>query len=79
MKAMGYQTDMRTPKQLIDGRWIIKKAKRQKIDAFELQRWRKLLRVPWNARSNQLIPKEIISTEGVNNNNNSAGQHEDSR
>ena len=38
----------------------IKKAERQRIDAFELWCWRRLLRVPWTARrSNQLIPKEI--------------------
>ena len=40
--------------------WTIKKAKRQRIDAFELWCWRRLLRVPWTARrSNQSIPKEI--------------------
>ena len=40
--------------------WIIKKAKRQRIDAFELWCWRRLLRVPWTARrSNQSILKEI--------------------
>ena len=40
--------------------WIIKKAEHQKIDAFELWCWRRLLRVPWTARrSNQSIPKEI--------------------
>ena len=40
--------------------WTVKKAERQKIDAFELWCWRRLLRVPWNARtSNQSIPKEI--------------------
>ena len=40
--------------------WTIKKAKRQKIDAFELWCWRRLLRVPWTARrSNQSILKEI--------------------
>ena len=40
--------------------WTIKKAERQRIDAFELQCWRKLLRVPWTARrSNQSILKEI--------------------
>ena len=43
--------------------WTIKKAEHQKIDAFELWCWRRLLRVPWNARrSNQFILKEI-STE----------------
>ena len=40
--------------------WIIKKAEHQRIDAFELWCWRKLLRVPWTARrSNQSILKEI--------------------
>ena len=40
--------------------WTIKKAERQRIDAFELWYWRRLLRVPWTARrSNQSILKEI--------------------
>ena len=40
--------------------WTIKKADRQRTDAFELWCWRKLLRVPWTARrSNQSILKEI--------------------
>ena len=40
--------------------WTIKKAECQRIDAFELWCWRRLLRVPWNARiSNQSILKEI--------------------
>ena len=40
--------------------WIIKKAEHWRIKAFELQCWRRLLRVPWTARrSNQLILKEI--------------------
>ena len=40
--------------------WTITKAKCQKIDAFELWCWRRLLRVPWTARrSNQSILKEI--------------------
>ena len=39
--------------------WTIKKAERQRIDVFELQCWRRLLRVPWTARSNQSILKEI--------------------
>ena len=40
--------------------WTIKKAEHQKIDAFELWYWRRLLRVPWTARrSNQSILKEI--------------------
>ena len=49
--------------------WTIKKAECQKIDAFELWCWRRLLRVPWTARrSNQSILKEInpgISLEGM--------------
>ena len=40
--------------------WTIKKTERQRIDAFELWCWRRLLRVPWTARrSNQSILKEI--------------------
>ena len=40
--------------------WTIKKAEHQRIDAFELQCWRRLLRVPWTARrSNKSILKEI--------------------
>ena len=39
--------------------WTIKKAEYQRIDAFELWYWRRLLRVPWTARrSSQSIPKE---------------------
>ena len=49
--------------------WTVKKAERQRIDAFELWCWRRLLRVPWTSRrSNQSIFKEIspgISLEGV--------------
>ena len=49
--------------------WIVKKAECQKIDAFELWCWRRLLRVPWTARrSNQSILKEInpgIYLEGL--------------
>ena len=49
--------------------WTIKKAEGQRIDAFELWCWRKLLRVPWTEeRSNQSILKEIIpeySLEGL--------------
>ena len=42
--------------------WTIKKAECQRIDAFELWCWRRLLRVPWTARrSNQSILKEINS------------------
>ena len=40
--------------------WAVKKAEHQRIDAFELWCWRRLLRVPWTARrSNQSILKEI--------------------
>ena len=49
--------------------WTIKKAERQRIDAFELWCWRRLLKVPWTARrSNQSILKEIspgCSLEGL--------------
>ena len=49
--------------------WSIKKAEHQRIDAFELLCWRRLLRVPWTARrSNQSIVKEIspgCSLEGL--------------
>ena len=39
--------------------WTIKKAEHRRIDAFELWCWRRLLRVPWTARLNQSILKEI--------------------
>ena len=46
--------------------WTIKKAERQRIDAFELWCWRRLLRVPWIARrSNQSILKEISSEDSL--------------
>ena len=49
--------------------WTIKKAEHQRIDAFELWCWKRLLRVPWTTRrSNQSIPKEIspeYSLEGL--------------
>ena len=49
--------------------WTIKKAEHQRIDAFELWCWKRLLGVPWMARrSNQSIPKEIspeYSLEGL--------------
>ena len=49
--------------------WTVKKAESQRIDAFELWCWKRLLRVPWTARtSNQCILKEInpgISLEGM--------------
>ena len=55
MKAMVFPVVMYGCKS-----WIIKKAEDQKIDAFELWCWRRLLRVPWTARrSNQSILKEI--------------------
>ena len=38
--------------------WTIKKAEHQRIDAFQLWYWRRLLRIPWIARSNQSILKE---------------------
>ena len=53
--------------------WTVKKAEHQRIDAFELWYWRRLLRVPWTARrSNQSILKEIspgCSLEGLVLNN----------
>ena len=49
--------------------WTVKKAEHQRIDAFKLQCWRRLLRVPWTARrSYQSILKEIspeYSLEGL--------------
>ena len=49
--------------------WTVKKAERQRIDAFELWCWRRLLKIPWTARrSNQSILKDIspgISLEGM--------------
>ena len=49
--------------------WIVKKAERRRIDAFELWCWRRLLRVPWTVRrSNQPILKKIspgCSLEGM--------------
>ena len=49
--------------------WTVKTAERQRIDAFELRCWRRLLRVPWTARRpNQSILKEInpeYSLEGL--------------
>ena len=49
--------------------WTVKKAERQRMDAFELWCWRRLLRVPWTSRrSYQSILKEIspgISLEGM--------------
>ena len=64
VKAMVFPTVMYGCKS-----WTTKKAERQRIDAFELWCWRRLLRVPWTARrSNQSILKEIIqeySFEGL--------------
>ena len=46
--------------------WAIKKAEHQRIDAFELWCWRRLLRIPWTARrSNQSILEEISPLEGL--------------
>ena len=48
--------------------WTVKIAEHQRIDAFELCCWRRLLRVPWTARSHKSILKEIspgISLEGM--------------
>ena len=48
--------------------WMVKKAERWRIHVFELWCWRRLLRVPWTARSNQSILKEIspgCSLEGL--------------
>ena len=45
--------------------WTVKKAEHQRIDAFELWCWRRLLRVPWTARrSNQSILKEMVFSLG---------------
>ena len=56
-------------KLVFSNSWTIKKAESQRIDAFELWCWRRLLRVPWTARrSNQSILKEIspeYSLEGL--------------
>ena len=64
VKAMVFQVVM-----CVCESWTIKKAEHQRIDAFELQHWRSLLRVPWVARiSNQSILKELspeYSLEGL--------------
>ena len=64
VKAMVFPVDMYKYES-----WTLKKAERQRIDAFELWCWRRLLRVPWTARrSNQSILKEIsleYSLEGL--------------
>ena len=55
LKAMGFPVVMYGCES-----WTIKKTEHQRIDAFELWCWRRLLRVPWTARkSNQSILKEI--------------------
>ena len=55
VKAMGFPVVMYGCEN-----WTVKKAEHQRIDAFELWCWRRLLRVPWTARkSNQSILKEI--------------------
>ena len=64
VKAMGFPVVMCGCES-----WTIKKAEHQRIDAFELWCWRRLLRVPWTARrSNQSMLKEIspeYSLEGL--------------
>ena len=64
VKAMGFPVVMYGSES-----WTIKKAECQRIDAFEVWCWRRLLRVPWTAkRSNQSILKEIspeYSLEGL--------------
>ena len=64
VKAMGFLVVMYGRES-----WTVKKAEHQRIDAFELLCWRRLLRVPWTARrSNQSILKEIspgCSLEGL--------------
>ena len=64
VKAMGFPVAMHGCES-----WTVKKAEHQRIDAFELWCWRRLLRVPWTARrSNMSILKEIspgISLEGM--------------
>ena len=64
VKAMIYPVIMYTCES-----WTVKKAEHRRIDAFELWCWRRLLRVPWTARtSNQSILKEIspaCSLEGM--------------
>ena len=48
--------------------WTIKKAEHQRIDAFKLWCWRRLLRIPWTARSSQSVLNEInleYSLEGL--------------
>ena len=47
--------------------WTVKKAECLKIDAFELWCWRRLLKVPWTAKSNQPILKEISPEYSLQN------------
>ena len=54
VKAMVFPVDMYGCES-----WTIKKAECQRIDAFELWCWRRLLRVPWTARSNQSIQMKV--------------------
>ena len=59
VKAVGFPVVIYRPES-----WIIKKAEHQRIDAFELWCWRRLLRVLWSARrSNQSILKEIMNIQ----------------
>ena len=63
VKAMGFPVVMYGCES-----WTVKKAEHRSIDAFEVWCWRRLLRVPWPARSNQSILKEIspgCSLEGL--------------
>jgi len=63
VKAMVFPVDMYGCES-----WTIKKAECQRIDAFELWCWRRLLRVPWTARSNQSIQMKVspeYSLEGL--------------
>ena len=67
--SLGGYTGFRKGDTLVSLHFDIKKAECQRIDAFELWCWRRLLRVPWTARrSNQSILKEIspeYSLEGL--------------
>ena len=64
-----WQIDGETMETVRDFNFLVKKAERRRIDAFELWCWRRLLRVPWTSRrSNQSILKEIspeYSLEGL--------------
>ena len=71
MTGKGHRSDRKTEYLGLYGceSWTVKKAEHRRIDAFELWCWRRLLRVPWTARSsNQSILKEIspgISLDGM--------------